>query len=248
MIKIAIVENDAEQADTLEAYVKKFSLENNVECSVERFINGVDFVTDYGGDCDVAFMDIDMPLMDGMTAAKKLRERDTGLNIVFVTNLAQYALEGYKVNALDYLIKPVGYFELELELKKILKMRSIQAGEFLWVTAAGIARRIPLMSVKFVESIKHDVHVHTVDAVYSFRGTLKETEAKLKSKMFFRCHNCYIVNLNYVSVVEGDELTIEPGGEKVYISRKRRKEFAEALTSYASYDGGGYTLRGGSGK
>lgn len=248
MIKIAIVENDDGQALALEECVKKFSRENNLECRVEKFSNGIDFVTDYGGDADAVFMDIDMPLMDGMTAAKKLRERDTGVNLVFVTNLAQYALEGYKVNALDYLIKPVGYFEVELELKKILRMHGIKEGEFLWVTAEGAARRIPLMSVKFVESVKHDIHIHTLDGVYTFRGTLKDTEEKLKSAMFFRCHNCYIVNMNYVSMIDGDELTVEPGGDKVYVSRKRRKEFLEALTSYASYDGGGYALRGGRSK
>lgn len=136
-MKIAIVENDAEQVVRFIGHIKKYSAESGEDCGVVAFGNGIDFLTDYSGDFDAVFMDIDMPLMDGMTAAEKLREIDENVPIVFVTNLAQYAIKGYKVQALDYLVKPVGYFEVALELKKINSLRKNMAGDFVWLTVSG---------------------------------------------------------------------------------------------------------------
>lgn len=75
-MKIAIVENDAEQVVRFIGHIKKYSAESGEDCGVVAFGNGIDFLTDYSGDFDAVFMDIDMPLMDGMTAAEKLREID----------------------------------------------------------------------------------------------------------------------------------------------------------------------------
>ena len=74
MLKIAIVENDDEQATRLEEYANSFARESGEDCRVVRFRDGIDFVSDYAGDLDGVFMDIDMPLMDGMTAAERIGE------------------------------------------------------------------------------------------------------------------------------------------------------------------------------
>lgn len=237
MLKIAIVENDGEQSARLDGYVKMFAKESGEECMTILFTNGVDFVTDYTEDFDVVFMDIDMPLMDGMTAAEKLRIKDENVSIVFVTNLAQYALKGYKVNALDYLVKPVDYFEFAVELKKIVRMRRTRAGDFVWLTAQGILKRIPVMDIVYIDISDHEIRVHTKSETVSYRGTLKETEEKLVGKPFSRCHNCFIVNLYYVIGVDGDVVDLGKYGG-VYISRNRRKKFMTDLTSYIATHGG----------
>ncbi len=235
-MKIAIVENDAEQVVRFIGHIKKYSAESGEDCGVVAFGNGIDFLTDYSGDFDAVFMDIDMPLMDGMTAAEKLREIDENVPIVFVTNLAQYVIKGYKVQALDYLVKPVGYFEVALELKKINSLRKNMAGDFVWLTVSGAMRRIPFKDIFYVEILNHDVHVHTKSQVFTYRGTLKETEAKLAGKNFSRCHNCFIVNLHYITEVDGESIKLEDG-TNLYLSRNRKKAFLADLTSYIANNG-----------
>lgn len=238
MLKIAIVENDAAQAERLEGYVKKFERESGQECLCVLFGDGIDFVSDYTEDFDAVFMDIDMPHMDGLTAAEKLRGVDQFVSIVFVTNLAQYALQGYKVNALDYLVKPVDYFEFAVELRKILRLHQSRAGDFVWLTAQGTLRKVPVRDIYYIDVVNHEIHIHTPYETIVFRGTLKETEEKLAGKPFSRCHNCFIVNLQFVSGVEGDVITLDKCGEKIYMSRNRRKKFMSDLTNYIASHGG----------
>ena len=242
MLKIAIVENDREQQQCFNKYVALFAEEYGEECVTVNFFNGVDFLTDYTEDVDAVFMDIDMPLMDGMTAAKKLREKDENVNIVFVTNLAQYALKGYKVNALDYLVKPVDYFEFAVELKKIQRMKRATSGDFVWLNAQGILKRIPAIDIVYVDVMGHKVYVHTTKEVIVLRGALKEMEDMLSGAMFSRCHNCYIVNLKYVTAVEGDMISLENSENKVFISRNRKAKFMKDLTNFVATYGkyGGY--------
>lgn len=90
----------------------------------------------------------------------------------------------------------------------------------LWLSATG-----------YVEILNHDVHVHTKSQVFTYRGTLKETEAKLAGKNFSRCHNCFIVNLHYITEVDGENIKLEDG-TNLYLSRNRKKAFLADLTSY----------------
>lgn len=237
MLKVAVVENDEAQARRLENYILQYAKEGGEPCNVVLFRDGIDFVSDYTGDFDAVFMDIDMPLMDGLSAAERLRKMDETVSIVFVTNLAQYAIEGYKVHALDYLVKPVDAFELSLELKKIARLKQRSMGDFVWLTVLGAMRRVPLMDIVYVEMLRHDVSVHTKTEVYTYRGTLKEAEERLGEKHFSRCHNCYIVNLHYVTDVNGDEITLETG-MKIFMSRNRKKKFMLDLTAYVAANGG----------
>lgn len=248
MLNIAIVENDKLQAERLKDYIERFGEENGEAVRAVWFRDGVDFISDYSGEFDGVFMDIDMPLMDGMTAAEKLRETDGEVCIVFVTDLAQYALRGYKVNAMDYLVKPVDYFELAVELKKILRSKKLHGDEYMWISVPGVRKRVAIGDIVYVDILAHDVHVHYTEDGGSgeavFRGTLKDIEAQLDGKPFSRCHNCCIVNLRCVRTVCGDEVLLD-GGDRVYISRNRRKKFMTDLTSYIAGNGGYSKKHGG---
>lgn len=85
-------------------------------------MNGLNFIEDYPG-CDIVFMDIEMPQMNGIEAAKKLRAFDTQCSLIFVTNMARYAVAGYEVDAMDFLVKPVGYFNFSMKLKKAVQIQ-----------------------------------------------------------------------------------------------------------------------------
>lgn len=124
MTKIAIVEDKNEALLALENHIARYTREKGVECSYTHFANGLFFLENYKADFDVVFMDIDMPLMNGMEAAKRLREVDGHVPLVFITDLKQYALKGYEVEAMDFLVKPVSYAAFSTMLDRVRRSRT----------------------------------------------------------------------------------------------------------------------------
>ena len=233
-MKLAVVENEEKERERLKEYILRYAEESGAFCQVDLYANGVDFLTD-GKGYDAVFLDIQMPLMDGMETAERLRKTDEEVQIVFVTNMAQYAIDGYKVSALDFLVKPVGYVDILLEMKKIAKMLRSE-DDFLYISGAAFFRKVPYADIRYIEVFRHAVTVHTKTEQLSFRGTLKEVEAKLDKKQFSRPDNCYIVNLRYVREVDGENLILDEG-QVLHVSRSRKKTFFTELSHYINKSG-----------
>ena len=109
MFRIAIVEDEDACARLLEDYIRRYGETAGDAFRTDRFPNGLEFIENYRPVYDVILMDIRMPLVDGMEAARRLRAQDEETALIFVTNMAQYAIKGYEVQALDFMLKPVQY-------------------------------------------------------------------------------------------------------------------------------------------
>ena len=118
MFRIAIVEDDTSCAEQLEEYLRRYGREAGEELEVCRFSDGLELADGYRPIYDLILLDIEMPHLDGMTAARKIREADSEVLLLFITNMAKYAISGYEVEALGFMLKPVNYFALSLKLKK----------------------------------------------------------------------------------------------------------------------------------
>ncbi len=236
-MKIAIVENEKLQVDLLKSFLSRYEEEKKTICQADVFYNGVDFLSDYTEEYDVVFLDIQMPMMNGMEVAEKLREKDRNVAIVFVTNMAQYAIQGYRVEALDFLVKPVGYFEVSLELDKVKKRMENRKEDYLFISSHGSSiRRIAHSEIRFVEVVKHDICLHVKDEVIMYRGTIKDLLPKLNPSLFSQTDQCYIVNMNYIESVSGFEIYLETG-ENLHISRARKKSFLNDYTVFLNRGG-----------
>ena len=142
MIRIAIAEDDPQCFAQLERYIGEYGRETGRAFQVTRYDNGEDLVERYKPEFDLILMDVEMPFMDGMTAAGYVREKDPEVVIVFVTNLAQYAIQGYSVNALDYILKPLNYFSFSQRLTRCLRYVKKREEAYVTVSVKGGALKL----------------------------------------------------------------------------------------------------------
>lgn len=236
MLKIAVVENEEKDMNVLCEYLRAYCGEHGIDLVLNPFRDGVGFVSDYQQGYDCIFLDILMPHLDGMETAEKIRALDPLVPVVFTTNMAQYAIRGYSVNAMDFLVKPLQYFDIVYEMEKILARKKRRGGEdSLWISADGQMRKVLFDDILYFDIVAHDICVHLTDGSFSFRGTLKSVEEKLGAGRFSRCNNCYIVNLQKIRSIGENDITLE-NGQILRISRPRKKEF---LQDFAKFIGRG---------
>ena len=234
-MKVAIIEDNQEALDYYLKYINRYQKEEKVKIELFTYENGADLLKDYNKDFHVIFLDIGLPIMNGLEVANKIREVDESVLIVFVTNLPQYAIEGYKVNALDFLLKPVTYSDFQIEMKKIERNLKLKKKNYLILNLKGIVHKIPFSSIIYVEIIHHDIVIHTDSNDYKFRGSLKSIEENLDMQLFSRCNNCYLVNLNYVESIDKN-IVILTNNKELLISRNRRKPFLDDFTVFLNMD------------
>ena len=236
MWKIRMVEDDDASAARIKEYLERFGRENGEMFDIKRYADAVTFLTEYDADCDIVLMDIELPDLSGMDASRKLRETDSEVTIIFITNLVQYAVSGYEVSALDFIVKPVSYYNFVIKITRALRDRRLkrEKSEELSLSGDGGVRRVTIASIKYIEVAGHHLIFHTFDGVVDVCGSLKDMETALVGKHFSRCNNCYLVNLKHVSEIGANSCIV--GGEEVQISRRRRKSFVDDLTMFV---GGG---------
>ena len=169
--------------------------------------------------------------MDGMEAAKRLRKLDLKTILIFVSNMAQYAINGYEVDALDFILKPVDEYSFSLKMKRaIARLRKNGENALLINTDDLQSIVVPVDAVKYVEVNGHYVVYHTIEGSYKQYATLKSVETKLPSENFVKCHRCFLVNLGFVDSIQKDEILI--GKERLPISRPQKKVFLSAFSDY----------------
>ena len=230
MYHIAVVEDDKMYAAQLREYLKRYETEKKQKISVTMFSDGEDIVTDYSADFDIILMDIEMTFMDGMSAAEKIRGMDSEVIIIFITNMPQYAIQGYRVDALDYVLKPLSYFAFSQRIDRALLRIHKKAARFVAISLKGGKRKVDVSLLCYVEVRDHDLIYHTVDGDFATKGTMKDAEDALKDENFFRCNRCYLVNLDYVDNFQGSDVMVN--GDVIQVSRSRKKPFLDALNDY----------------
>lgn len=230
MLTVAVVEDDRAEARNLSDYIKKYAESCGLQSRVTVYGDAESFLVNYRSGMDIVFMDIELPDLDGMSAAKKLRERDSVVLIVFVTNMAQYAVRGYAVRAFDFLVKPVSYYGFATMMDRARSaMKSGKAPEITVRTADGL-RRVELNEVEYIEVLGHKLIYHTEKGTIAAWGSLNDMEKKLSRYDFVRGSNCYLISLGHVTAIDGGNVTV--GGAMLPLSRTRRSDFMRALNEY----------------
>jgi DNA-binding LytR/AlgR family response regulator len=230
MFQIAIVDDDVYSQELLQDYLNQYAAACGEHFNVSLFSDGRELIQHYKPYFDIILLDIKMEHIDGFSAAKRIREIDSDVILIFITNIKQYAIKGYEVEALSYLVKPVPYFAFSQELKRSLQRLQKNQKQYLLLPQGTGLLRLDMMNIYYVERIKHRVSIHTGEAAYSIVGTIKEIESKLDPRYFFRCNSGYIVNMAQVTGVQDNFVLL--GAYRLQISRPKKKAFMGALTDY----------------
>ena len=231
MIKIAIVEDDLTYARQLTEYLQKYASEYSEQFEISEYLDGDAIVEGYHSQFDIILMDVEMRFMNGMTAAEEIRKTDNEVVIIFITNMPQYAIRGYAVQAFDYILKPVSYFAFSQRLVRAISRMKKREQKSLIIPIKGGGVRIDVSSVYYIESQGHDIIYHTSSGEYVSSGTMKELETTLAPLHFFRGSKWYLINLQQVDGFENSTATLK-NGKKIPLSRSRKKEFMEALAKF----------------
>lgn len=230
-IKVAIVEDDERAYQSLKTLLLTNAREKNRDYSISSFKSGEDFLINGNQDYDIVFMDISMPGIDGLETARQMRKKMPDSFLFFVTDLAQYAIKGYEVDAIDYIVKPVIYDHLKIRLDKVVSLLQEKASEpkISIKTEEGLLALKP-GDIEYIEIVDHRLYFHTEKTTYNTYGSLSEIEKILPTSDFVRCNHCYLVNLKYVTSIEKTSVTLKT--DTLQISRTKKKAFVEAFTEY----------------
>ena len=230
MIRVAVVENDAPERAKIHECLSYLEQTEHIAFQITEFSSGTAFIGAYEPVYDIVFMDIEMPGMDGMETARELRKTDPAVILIFVTNMAQYAIAGYEVDALDFILKPINKYSFAIKVKRAVSRIPKKTEDFISVKTEGEFKNVQVAAVRFLDIDGHYVVYHLTDEELREYTTLKEACGKLKRSFFVFANRSCLVNLFFVTSVSKDSVML--GSDRIDISRPQRKTFLNAVSEF----------------
>ena len=227
MLHFALVEDDVEQAALIDRFCQDYAKTRGESIRTEAFREPDRFLEAYRDGIDAVFMDIAMPGMNGIECARRLRQIDQDVPLVFVTQMAQYALKGYEVGALDFLVKPLDHDEFCLKLDRLQRVFRHRRPVSVQIPQKGGNRFLNVQDITYIEVFDHSLIFHTPEGQVETYGKLSSLEEDERFAGFIRTGKSHLVNGACISFVGQESLTV--CGTQVPLSRRKRKECLEKL-------------------
>ena len=229
-MRIWIAEDEAPQRALLCDLVSQACARRGIEAEIVSFASGEALTQAYQTGADLLLLDIDMPGISGMDAARIIRRRDERVLIAFCTNLVSRALDGYSVAAMDFLVKPITAARIDELLGKVFHRLSVAASATLTLHTQDATTVVRAEDIFYAETYGRKLRLHTEKTTLDLRMTMASLESQLPAGGFFRIHNAYLVSLAHVSRISGFEVNV--GDDVLPVSRHKKREFLQALTDY----------------
>lgn len=229
-MQIAMVDDSLEDVNRLKEYLDRYGNETGTKHNSWYFSDAESFLKSNHSRFDLVIMDIDMPGINGVDAARQLRHKGNGIVIMFVTNMPQYALAGYEVEAVDYVLKPLSYQDFALKMQKASRYVQRNRDAAITLQTADGLVSVQASEILYVESVLHYLMYYTTKGSWKVRGSMTQAEKELGVFRFARCNSGFLVNLRHVHAIEKEDVLI--GDQRLKISRGKRLEFMNAFTRY----------------
>ena len=208
-MRIAIVDDEQAMREQLAEYIKKYADEQHLQPDTCSLPSGDALLQSEDRAFDIIIFDIDMPGTSGLDTARKIRETDENVVILFVTNIAQYAINGYEVDAVDYIIKPVGYYDFAMKFQKAVRRAGRRMSDRIVIDTVNGPVGLSTDSIQYVEVMAHYVIYHTAEQTYRVRASMKEHEDALRPYHFARCHKSYLINLKHLKSISSSDVIVD---------------------------------------
>lgn len=230
MLCVAVCDDEAAVRRQINEYLDRFAGETGEELEISEFASANELIFNYPSGLDLILLDIGMNGTDGMDAAKQIRRFDEDVCIIFITAMAERAIEGYGVRAFGFVCKPVNYAEFRHELASAIRDIAKRAAEYpvLTVQSGRSTLMLPTKEIYYCEVRDHSLAICYRDRAEEARITIGEMEKRLHPYGFLRCHASYLVNRRFIRRVGAQSLVLTNGRE-IPISQRRRKEFMEEI-------------------
>lgn len=230
IFKIAMVDDDEIFLHQLKEYGERAKQDLQLNVSIDTFSDSEAFANEHADQYDIIFLDIEMPRIDGYKVAKKIRELDKTACIIFVTNMAQYAILGYEVNALDFMIKPFEYFTFLDKVKRAVRYCASRREKEIILEKNSEKVRVKLSSVYYLVKDKNYLRFYTKNGEYRIRGTIAENEEFFCKNNFGKISSGCLVNFHYVTKINKN--TVWVNQEALPLSRQMQQPFTNQMMRY----------------
>lgn len=228
---IATCDDEMQYCEQIEKFITKLGTTLGIDVECDKYDSGSKLLNSNYSKYQIIFLDIIMPDENGIYIAEKIRETNQKVEIIFLTALLQYAIDGYKVRAYRFLVKPIQYEDFVFQLKELfIQLDGIEKNK-LELRKYGQSLDIKIKDIIYVEVIDHFLTYHCVNCNLSIRGTMRKLENSLKEHFFFRIHNSYIVNMQYIYEIKNLHLLLK-NGEELPIARSKRETFIQAYLDF----------------
>lgn len=198
---------------------------------MDCFSDGLDIADDFKSRWDMILLDIQMKHLDGLATARRIRACDSEVVLIFITTMAQYAINGYEVDAFDYILKPLEYPQFLLRMKKAVREVEKKASHTsIYLKKWSDWVKVSTDDILYIEVKGHTLSYVTAEETYEKRAAIGDAEAELQGLPFARCSLSFLVNLKRIDRISKDTVVI--GAHQLPISRNRKKEFLQAFTDY----------------
>ncbi|WP_353654974.1 LytTR family DNA-binding domain-containing protein [Clostridium sp. CCUG 7971] len=221
-------EDDVTQRELLRNYISKIFKEISNQVELIEFSCGEDLINTNLDGIDIFFLDIQMDNISGMDVAKVIREKNDISEIIFTTSLIDYIQDGYEVRAYRYLLKPINYEELNKHILNCVSDIIKKRENFIIIENKGSITKISISSITYIEVMKKELTIHTIDKTYYTKNSMDKIEKELEKYNFFRCHKSYLINVNQIQYISKNTVSIND--DDIPVSKHRIINLKTKLT------------------
>lgn len=229
MINIGICDDELLYRIKIKDIFKELLRLYAINYNIYEFSSGKELLNNYPKDLDILIMDIQMKIVNGMDTAKKIREFDQNLEIIFMTSFSEFMQEGYEVKAYRYILKPINERKISKNILPCIDEVMKKKKNYLSINVKNYIYRIKIDSIVYIETARPNILIYTHDNMYTTKMTISKIEKILSEYGFFRCHNSYIVNLKLIESMNGNTVVVK--GKNIPISKYRVKDLKLAITN-----------------
>lgn len=228
-LHIGICEDDLIHIKILKNHIKEVIKSKNLPFEIYEFKSGEELIKNYPKYLDILFLDIQMEGLTGMDTARRIREFDNNVEILFTTSLNEYVYEGYEVRAYRYLLKPITYEIIERHLNECILNILEKSKNFLIINNKNKLIKIMLDDVLYMETEGRELVIHKINDAYKVKMSMRKLEKLLQGKKFFRCHNSFMVNLDKIECIDKNIVYINKA--QIPVSKHRIQSLKKELTN-----------------